>query len=95
MTVRIIIDRKVRKGKEAEFFDLLKELRSKAISAKGYVSGETLRALFDHHNYVVISTWQSTEDWQNWEKNSERKNIRARIEKLMVRPTKAKIYVHA
>ncbi len=95
MTVRIIIDRKVRKGKEAEFFDLLKELRSKAISAKGYVSGETLRALFDRHNYVVISTWQSTEDWQNWEKNSERKNILARIEKLMVRPTKAKIYVHA
>ncbi len=42
MVVKIIIDRKVKKGKEAEFFDLLKELRSKAVSSKGYISGETL-----------------------------------------------------
>ena len=95
MTVRIIIDRKVKKGKEAEFFDLLKELRSKAISSKGYISGETLRALSDRHNYVVVSTWQSADDWKNWEKNPERKKIQARIEKIMVRPTKTKIYVHA
>jgi len=95
MTVRIIIDRKVKKGKEAEFFDLLKELRSKAIPTKGYVSGETLRALSDRDNYVVLSTWQNVDDWKNWEKNSERKKIQARIEKIMMRPTKTKIYVHA
>jgi hypothetical protein len=43
MAVRIITDRKVKKRKEAEFIDLLKELRSKAISSKRYISGETLR----------------------------------------------------
>ena len=95
MTVRIIIDRKVKKGKEEEFFDLVKELRSKAISTKGYISGETLRALSDRHNYLVVGTWQSTDDWKNWEKNPERKKIQARIEKIMERPTKTKIYVHA
>jgi heme-degrading monooxygenase HmoA len=95
MTVKIIIDRKVKKGKESKLFDLLKELRSKAISSKGYISGETLRALSDRHNYVVVSSWQSTDAWKNWEKNSERKKIQARIEKLMVRPTRAKIYLHA
>jgi len=95
MTIKIIIDRKIRKGKEAEVFDLLKELRSKAISSKGYISGETLRALSDPHNYVVVSTWQSADDWKNWEKNSERKKIQARIERLMVRPSKTKIYLHA
>ena len=95
MVVRIIIDRKVKKKKEAEFFELLKELRSKAVSSKGYISGETLRALSDPHNYIVVSTWQSADDWKNWEGNPERKKIQARIEKLMVRPTKTKIYVHA
>ena len=94
MIVKIIIDRKVKKGKEAEFFELLKELRSKAVSSKGYISGETLRALPDLHNYIVVSTWQSADDWKNWERNPERKKIQARIEKLMVRPTKTKIYVH-
>ena len=95
MAVRVIIDRKVKKGKESEFSELLKQLRSKAVSSKGYISGETLRALSDRHNYVVVSSWQSTDAWKNWEKNSERKKIQARIEKLMVRPTKTKIYVHA
>ncbi len=95
MTARIIIDREVKQGKEEEFFDLVKELRSKAICTKGYISGETLRALSDRHNYLVVGTWQSANDWKNWEKNPERKKIQARIEKIMVRPTKTKIYVHA
>ena len=95
MTVKILIDRKVKKGKEADFSKLLRELRSKAISSRGYISGETLRALEDHQNYIVISTWQSLDDWKEWEKNSERKKIQAKIEKLMAKPTKTKIYVHA
>ena len=94
MVVRIIIDRKVKKGKESEFFELLNQLRSKAVSSKGYVSGETLRALSDPHNYVVLSTWKSADDWKNWERNPERQKIQVRIEKLMVRPAKKKIYVH-
>ena len=95
MAVKVIIDRKVKKGKEVEFFNLLKELRSKAVSSKGYISGETLRALPDLHNYVVVSTWQSADDWKKWEENSERKKIQARIEKIVVRPTRTRIFVHA
>jgi heme-degrading monooxygenase HmoA len=95
MAVRIIIDRKVKKGKESDFGRMLRELRSKAIPSKGYISGETLRAQNDPHNYIVISTWQSLEDWRKWEKQPERKKIQARIEKLMARPTKTKIYLYA
>ena len=53
-SVKIIIDRKVKKGKESEFSKLIRELRGKAISSKGYVSGETLRAMDDPNNYIVI-----------------------------------------
>jgi heme-degrading monooxygenase HmoA len=95
MAIRIIIDRKVKKGKESEFARMLRELRSKAIPSKGYISGETLRAQGDPHNYIVISTWQSLEDWKKWEKQPERKEIHARIEKLMSRPTKTTIYLYA
>jgi len=94
MAVRIIIDRKV-KGKEPDFAKMLRGLRSKAIPSKGYISGETLRAQDDPHNYIVITTWQSIEDWKAWEKNPERKKIQAKIEKLMARPTKTRIYLYA
>jgi len=95
MAVKIIIDRKVKKGKETDFSKLLRELRSKAIPSPGYISGETLRATDDPHNYIVITTWQSADDWKRWEKNPERKKIQAKIEKLMARPTKTKIYLYA
>jgi heme-degrading monooxygenase HmoA len=95
LAVKVIIDRKVKKGKESEFSEMLKQLRSKAVSSKGYISGETLRALSDRHNYMVVSTWQSLDDWKIWEKNLERRKIQAKIEKIVMRPTKTKIYVHA
>jgi heme-degrading monooxygenase HmoA len=95
MAVKIIIDRKVKKGKEADFSRLLRELRTKAIPTPGYISGETLRALDDPHNYIVVTTWQSVDDWEKWEKNPERKKIQTKIEKLMARSTKTRILVHA
>jgi heme-degrading monooxygenase HmoA len=95
MAVRIIIDRKVKKGKEADFAKLLRELRSKAIPSRGYISGETLRSMDDPHNYIVITTWQNIDDWKTWEKNPERKKIQAKIEKVMARPTKTKVYLYA
>jgi len=95
MAVRIIIDRKVKKGKEPNFAKMLRELRAKAIPSKGYISGETLRAQDDPHNYIVITTWQTVEDWKTWEKNPDRKKIHAKIEKLMARPTKTKVYLYA
>jgi heme oxygenase (mycobilin-producing) len=95
MAVKIIIDRKVKKGRESEFSKLSRELRGKAISSKGYVSGETLRAMDDPNNYIVISTWQRVEDWVNWEKHPERKKIHNKIEKLMARPSESRIYVNA
>ena len=95
MAVKIIIDRKVKKGKEADFSKLLRELRTKAIPSIGYISGETLRAMDDPHNYIVVTTWQSVDDWKKWEKNPERKKIQAKIQKLMARSTKTKIFVHA
>jgi heme-degrading monooxygenase HmoA len=95
MSVKIMIDRKIKKGLESDFSKLLDDLRKKAISAKGYISGETLRASDDPRNYVVISTWHSVGDWKNWEKTPEREEMQAKIKKLTVRPTSVKIYVNA
>jgi heme oxygenase (mycobilin-producing) len=94
MAVRVIIDRKIRKDKEAGFAELLRELRSNAIVTKGYISGETLRAVEDPQNFIVISTWQSLDDWKNWEKDPRRKKTQAKIEKMMARPTKTKVYIY-
>ena len=95
MAAKIIIDRRVKKGKVPDFLKLLEELRRKAISAKGYISGETLRASDNLYNLIVVSTWHSVDEWKNWEKTPEREELQAKIEKLTVRPTKVKVYENA
>ena len=95
MAVRIIIDRKVKKGKEADFGKLLRKLRSKAIFSEGYISGEILRSRDDPHNYIVITAWHSVAAWKKYEEAPETSKIHARIEKLMAKPTKVKVFMHA
>jgi len=54
-----------------------------------------LRVQNDPQNYIVISAWQSVADWEKYERVPETSKIHARIEKLMGRPTKVQICVHA
>ena len=68
MSVRIIIDREVRKGKEVDFAKLLRKLRMQAIFSKGYISGEMLRVRNNLKNYIVIAAWQSVADWEKHER---------------------------
>lgn len=64
MTVRVIIEREVEPGQEARLQNLMTQSRSKATKVKGYISGETLRALDHPNKFVVLSTWNSAADWR-------------------------------
>ena len=92
MAVRIIIERKIKEGKEVELGKLLLELRSRAIKQKRYITGETLRDYDDPSTHIVISTWESVEDWKGWSNRGERMEVQSRIEELLSEPSKTKIY---
>ncbi len=94
MAVKIIIRRKVPKGKEAQVLPLLLGLRSKAITQSGYISGETLRNVNDPEDYVVISTWKSVESWKTWEASKERGEIQSRIDASLGGKTEYGIYFY-
>ena len=88
MAVKILIQRKVKPGKEKEFNETVKELRSMAIHAQGYISGETLRSIEDPSVHVVISTWKSIEDWNHWADSAERKAFQQKTDAMLEEPTK-------
>jgi len=92
MAVRIIIERKIEKGKEVHVAKLLLGLRSRAIKQKGYITGETLRDYDDPSTHIVISTWENTEDWKRWANKKERMEVQSKIEELLSEPSKTKIY---
>jgi heme-degrading monooxygenase HmoA len=73
MAVKVLIYRKIKSRKEKELSEAVRALRFKAMSAPGYISGETLRSAEEPSIHLVISTWRSIENWNNWFNSPERK----------------------
>ncbi|MCP3943066.1 MAG: antibiotic biosynthesis monooxygenase [Desulfobacteraceae bacterium] len=93
MIVKVIIKRDVSKDKEKHFFALLKNIRCNAMHQKGYISGETLICAENTNRVVVISKWESLEDWNNWKTDIKRIEIDARLTELQENPTIYEPYV--
>jgi len=94
MAVKIILRRKIPKGKEGKLLPLLLELRTRATTRPGYVSGETLMNVNDPEDCLVISTWQSLEAWQDWEESRARKEIQERVDALLGQKTRYDVYFY-
>jgi heme-degrading monooxygenase HmoA len=94
MAVKIIIRRRVPKGKEVDLMPLLLELRGRATARPGYISGETLRNVDDPQDYLVISTWHSVEVWRAWEKSKGRIEIQDKIDALLGEKSTYGIYYY-
>ncbi len=87
MIVKVIIKRDVIRGKEKDFFRHLKELRHKAMHQKGYLSGETLICAEATNKVLVISKWESLQDWECWKNNTQRKAIDSAINDCQYKKT--------
>lgn len=94
MTVKIVIKRKVPKDREKECLPLIKELRILTTRQDGYISGETLQRIDKPGETVVVSTWETVEDWNRWVQSQERARLQTKIDSLLGQETKYEIYSH-
>ena len=94
MAAKIIIRRKVPKEKESDLLPLLIQLRALATAQPGYISGETLRNLDDPEKYLVISTWQSVDNWKAWFSNKQRAEIQEKVDILLREKTEYSAYLY-
>ena len=94
MSVKIIIKRKVPKKLEKELLPLIKKLRILTTKQPGYISGETMNRVDKPGQSLVISTWQTSEDWEKWLNSQERKAIQDQIDTLLGEKTEYEIYGH-
>lgn len=94
MTVKIVIKRKVSKDREKELLPLIKELRILTTRQNGYISGETLKRIDQPGETVVVSTWETVEDWNRWVNSQERAALQNKIDILLDQETKYEIYSH-
>ena len=91
--VKVMIKRQIKEGKAKDVFDLLKQQRVKAMNQRGHLKGETLMSYQNPHCLLVISTWQSMENWLLWKENNERKANEAKLEQFLESPTEYDEYI--
>lgn len=90
--IKVIVERRVKKGNEVAFHQLLREVKSAATLYPGYISGETLTAVDDPRRTLVVANFTDMESFQKWQENPERLKIIARIDSLLEGPPVTSVY---
>ena len=85
--VRVVIEHKVKDVALVEkFIDVIREVRNEAMKQKGFITGETLVNVDDPTNVLVLSTWESAEDWNAWDTADIRLKLKPQINELLSEP---------
>jgi len=92
MAIKALIKRVVPENKARDMIPLFRQMRSLAMNQDGYISGETLRNLNNPEEFLVVSSWQSSDAWVKWLKTPERQQIQEKIDALLGGQTKYEIY---
>lgn len=73
MSVKILIRRKFKKEALQNASAMLIKARTNAMGNKGYISTETLVNYDDPQSVLILSMWQSKEDWDTYRDSDTRK----------------------
>ncbi len=93
MAVKILIKRSIGQEVAPVVRPLIVELRAHAMKQPGYISGETLKCIDRPGEYLVISTWQSLDEWNKWLDSQERKILEDKIDAITGQSTVYTAYV--
>lgn len=92
MHVKILMYRNVLNNNKDKLLPYLIQLRSMAEKMPGYIKGETLINADDATKTVVISSWETLEDWENWLNSHTRRTIQQEIDRILTEPTYYQVY---
>ena len=92
MAVKIFIRRIIAEERINDLLPLFRSLRNLAANRPGYISGETLKRIDNPGKYLVISTWQSLDDWREWVVSRERIEVQNEIDTRLDEETIYEIY---
>jgi len=93
MSVQVIIKRKVKQGQQAkDLVPLILQMRAIAIHQSGFISSDTWSDVDDPGECMIVSRWQTAEDWNRWAHSKKRLKIDKKIEALTGYKSEYKVY---
>ena len=92
MAVKILIRRTFGNADKKDIMAMLIKARSNAMGMKGYISTETLVSVEDPHSYLMLSMWQTKEDWEAYKTSPARQQFEKESAKLLEKETQYEVF---
>lgn len=92
MSIKAFIKRIVPQDKARNMLHLFMEMRTLATAQPGYISGETMKSIDKPDVYLVVSTWESADDWEKWLLSKERQAIQEKMDAMLGGKTTYEIF---
>ena len=90
--VRLIIEHKATDPEK--LMEVIRNTRNDAMKQRGYITGETLVSIDDPSIVLVITTWQSQQDWNAWDTSAKRQEWNKKINQYLAEPFKVRAFRH-
>lgn len=92
MAVKVIVTRRYPKDLEISLHPFLQDLYILITKHGGYMSGETLVCVENPKEHLMISTWDSLEDWEKYNNSAPVNEIRNKIDSIIGERTLRRVY---
>lgn len=89
--IRVLIERHIAETLESAYEVHSRGVLQQAVSAPGFISGETLVDATDPNHRLTLANWRSAADWDHWYRSDARKELMAEILPMMDRDEKITI----
>ena len=83
MAIHVVIKRKLKVSQPEKLIPLLNKLNERAKVQKGYISTETLQSTENTEDYLVVSKWETEDNWQAWFNSKERRDLQGNVDSLI------------
>ena len=88
--IKVIVGYKVKK--DADIQPILQRLKSHAVQYSGFMGAENFVRYKGNSIVMVVYTWQSDNDWKEWEKSEIRQELLREADPLLVDKPRVTMY---
>ena len=92
MAINVLITRRFKAEYVHEAHVHNAELRALATVQEGYLHGKSLHSREDPRKVIVISSWDTAEDWERWHASDTRKAYYKKLRMALEEPEKIEIF---
>lgn len=83
--IRVLIERHIAESLESAYEERSRKVLQEAVSAPGFISGETLIDAHDENHRITLANWRSEADWDRWLHSEERQALMLELTPMMDR----------